>query len=310
MNDIDTTPRHPIRVVAQRTGLTPATLRAWERRYEVVDPGRSDAGQRLYSDRDLERLTVLRELTEAGRPISMVAALSEHDAMELLREDRASAAVTMVSGPVGQAPPGWVEAAFAATLRLDGIELERVLWSAALTLGAEVFLDEVVAPFLIQVGARWEAGEITPAQEHLASAVAERVLERLSGPSRVEGGPALVVATVQGERHGLGARLVSTAAILEGWAVTHLGIDLPVKEIAAAAEAVGAAAVAISAVNLDTVEETERAIRALRKDLDSSTDIVVGGRASPLLEAESLPAGVHVVGGLGGLRDYCRARRN
>lgn len=309
MNDTDTTPRHPIRVVAQRTGLTPATLRAWERRYDAVEPGRSDAGQRLYSDRDLEKLTVLRSLTEAGRAISMVAALSEQEATNLLREDRASAAATTVIRRNADAPTGWVPEAFAATLKLDGIALERVLWSAALTLGAEVFLDKVIAPFLVRVGAGWEAGEIRPAQEHLASAVAETVLERLTEPSRVKGGPILVVATAQGERHGLGARIVSTAAILEGWVVTYLGIDLPASEIARAAEAVGAVAVAISSVNTETVNETDRAIRALRKDLDPSIDLVVGGRASQSLIAESLPPGVHVLDGLSGLRDYCRGKR-
>ena len=55
-----TAPRHPIRVVAQRTGLTPATLRAWERRYRVVEPSRSEGGQRLYSDADVERLVRIR----------------------------------------------------------------------------------------------------------------------------------------------------------------------------------------------------------------------------------------------------------
>ena len=309
MNDTDTTPRHPIRVAAQRTGLTPATLRAWERRYDAVEPGRSDAGQRLYSDRDLEKLTVLRSLTESGRAISMVAALSEQEATNLLREDRASAAATTVIRRNADAPTGWVPEAFAATLKLDGIALERVLWSAALTLGAEVFLDKVIAPFLVRVGAGWEAGEIRPAQEHLASAVAETVLERLTEPSRVKGGPILVVATAQGERHGLGARIVSTAAILEGWVVTYLGIDLPASEIARAAEAVGAVAVAISSVNTETVNETDRAIRALRKDLDPSIDLVVGGRASQSLIAESLPPGVHVLDGLSGLRDYCRGKR-
>jgi MerR family transcriptional regulator, light-induced transcriptional regulator len=309
MNDTDTTPRHPIRVAAQRTGLTPATLRAWERRYDAVEPGRSDAGQRLYSDRDLEKLTVLRSLTESGRAISMVAALSEQEATNLLREDRASAAATTVIRRNADAPTGWVTEAFAATLKLDGIALERVLWSAALTLGAEVFLDKVIAPFLVRVGAGWEAGEIRPAQEHLASAVAETVLERLTEPSRVKGGPILVVATAQGERHGLGARIVSTAAILEGWVVTYLGIDLPASEIARAAEAVGAVAVAISSVNTETVNETDRAIRALRKDLDPSIDLVVGGRASQSLIAESLPPGVHVLDGLSGLRDYCRGKR-
>ena len=84
----DLDPRHPIRVVAQRTGLSPATLRAWERRYQVVEPGRSAGGQRLYSDRDVERLRRLHQLTEAGRPISLVASLPDEALEELQAEDR------------------------------------------------------------------------------------------------------------------------------------------------------------------------------------------------------------------------------
>ena len=60
-------PRHPVRVVAQRTGLSSHVLRAWERRYGVVAPHRTEGGQRLYSDADIERLSLLRTLTAAGR---------------------------------------------------------------------------------------------------------------------------------------------------------------------------------------------------------------------------------------------------
>ena len=88
--DTDSLPRHPIRVVARRTGLTPATIRAWERRYDAVSPSRSEGKQRLYSDRDVERLRTLKQLTGAGRSISTVAALSEAAAAaDLLSEDQA-----------------------------------------------------------------------------------------------------------------------------------------------------------------------------------------------------------------------------
>ena len=63
--------RHPIQVVARRTGLTPDVLRVWEKRYEVVQPGRSGGGHRLYSDRDVERLGLLHRATSAGRRISV-----------------------------------------------------------------------------------------------------------------------------------------------------------------------------------------------------------------------------------------------
>jgi len=81
----DATPRHPIRVVARRTGLTPATIRAWERRYGAVEPARSEGGQRLYSDLDLERLDTLRHLTEMGRSISSVAPLDREALLTVAR---------------------------------------------------------------------------------------------------------------------------------------------------------------------------------------------------------------------------------
>src|SRR5512141_3126263 len=69
------TPRYPVRLVALRTGLTPHVLRAWERRYRVVSPARTEGGQRLYSDLDIERLQLLRRLTERGHAISRIASL-------------------------------------------------------------------------------------------------------------------------------------------------------------------------------------------------------------------------------------------
>ena len=69
------TPRYPVRLVAVRTGLTPHVLRAWERRYGVVSPARTDGGQRLYSDLDIERLRLLRRLTDRGHAIRRIALL-------------------------------------------------------------------------------------------------------------------------------------------------------------------------------------------------------------------------------------------
>ena len=67
-------PRHPIRVVAKRTGLTPALLRAWEKGYNVVEPIRTEGGQRLFSDEDVTRLSLLRRAVEEGRNISCILA--------------------------------------------------------------------------------------------------------------------------------------------------------------------------------------------------------------------------------------------
>lgn len=301
-------PRHPIRVVAQRTGLTPATLRAWERRYHVVEPRRSDGGQRLYSDRDVERLTRLHLLSEAGRSISLVAGLSDAEAEALHQEDLAkgrSAVGSQLPEGTGAGPAAarFVDAAFQRLATLDGDGLEAVLRRAAVTLGAHAFLEEVVGPLLHRVGVAWAEEELGTAEEHLCTTVTERVLAWLSEPGSADpGSPRIVVATLSGERHGLGARLVAAAAALAGWHVTHLGVDLPARDIAAAARTLGATAVAVSVVNADTLAGMQAALAELHRGLPDGTALFLGGAMAQRLDPGALPESAEVVTGLAALR--------
>jgi methanogenic corrinoid protein MtbC1 len=301
-------PRHPIRVVAQRTGLTPATLRAWERRYGVVEPHRSEGGQRLYSDHDVERLTRLHLLSGAGRAISLVAGLPDAEAEALLQEDQArlrSAAPGPAGGgsEAGRSAQRMVEDAYRRAVALDGDGLESTLRRAAVTLGAYPFLEEVVGPLLHRVGVAWAQDELGTAQEHLCSGVTERVLAWLAEPISADPGtPRIVVATLSGERHGLGARLVAAAAGLEGWHVTHLGVDLPARDIAGAARTLGAAAVALSVVNADTLPGMEKALAELRQGLPEGTAILLGGALASRLDPDALPESAEVITGLAALR--------
>src|SRR6478609_7337401 len=82
-------PRHPIGVVARRTGLKPDLIRAWERRYGAVEPGRSTTRRRFYSDADVERLQLLRRVVRTGRGISQVAGLPNEELRALLAEEPA-----------------------------------------------------------------------------------------------------------------------------------------------------------------------------------------------------------------------------
>ena len=121
---------HPIRVVAQRTGLTPATLRAWERRYDVVVPTRSEGGHRLYSDEDVRRLRALVRAVEGGRSIGQVAGLATEEVERLIledREERVPETATTAESPRTD------QVAFALDLveAMKSDELERFLMRAA-----------------------------------------------------------------------------------------------------------------------------------------------------------------------------------
>ena len=78
---------HPMRLVCLRTGLSPDLLRAWEKRYGAVTPVRSPGGQRLYSDADVARLTLLARAVESGRAIGQIAHLPLDDLQGLVDKD-------------------------------------------------------------------------------------------------------------------------------------------------------------------------------------------------------------------------------
>ena len=63
----------PIRTVSSLTGVKPVTLRAWERRYQLLTPRRTDKGHRLYSRDDIDRITRLQTLLEQGIPVREAA---------------------------------------------------------------------------------------------------------------------------------------------------------------------------------------------------------------------------------------------
>ena len=111
--------RYPVRAVIARTGLTADVLRAWERRHAAVRPLRTPGGQRLYSEEDVARLTLIRRATLAGHSLAEVARL-DLPALEALLEEPPPAA----GGPAAEAIDALVAAALTATERLDAPALE------------------------------------------------------------------------------------------------------------------------------------------------------------------------------------------
>jgi DNA-binding transcriptional MerR regulator/methylmalonyl-CoA mutase cobalamin-binding subunit len=292
-------PRHPIRIVVQRTGLTADVLRAWEKRYGVVRPGRSETGRRLYTDADVERLRLLRRLTEAGRSIGQVAQLSTAALSALLEEDEAERAPSRAGGTGAETrerddATEYVAAALGAVRRLDAVRLDAVLVRAALRLGVPAFLEDVAAVLMREIGEGWHGGTLRPSHEHLASAVLRRVLGWLQWTGAADGRRGvLVVATPQGQRHEMGGLLCAAAAVSEGWRVVYLGADLPAEDIARTVVESGAHAVALSLVYPAGDAGLAAELRRLRAALPAAVSILAGGRgaesyASVLREVEAV----------------------
>ncbi len=275
--------RHPIRLVAGRTGLSRDVLRAWEFRYGAVEPLRTPGGQRLYSDEDIERLRLLRLALDAGRRIGQISALNMDELHQLVREDE-KAAVEMVlrEGPRldDRRSAEFLDGALAAVEALDAGRLETTLNRALISLEAAELIESVISPMMTRIGELWWNDHLDPSHEHLATAVASRVLDRIRATAHRADGPSIVVATPRGQRHELGAMLAAAVAATEGWRVTYLGIDLPAESIVTAAAAVSARAVALSVIYPTDDEALADELVTLRRGLPEHVKILVGGQGA------------------------------
>lgn len=301
-DDRRSAPRHPIAVVTERTGLSQDLLRVWERRYGAVAPRRGPGGQRLYSDADIERLALLHAATRGGRSISRVANLADDALAELVDEDVAArerrAALPDGSGEkrdlVG-------EALFLARA-LDSAALDDTLRRAVAAMGVAAFIEAVAAPLLRRVGSEWHAGRMSMAHEHMVSALLHDIVaERMRTFGRREGAPLLIVGTLAGERHAIGAVLAGAAAAVEGWNVLHLGADLPATAIAEAARSADARVVAVSIVYVENRDALLEELRVLRASLPATVTLVAGGGGTAGIAGELSAIGVRVEASVTGL---------
>lgn len=273
---------HPIQLAARLTGLSTHVIRIWQQRYHAVEPRRTAANHRLYSQDDIERLSLLRDVTRAGHNISLVARLSNDELRTLAANASGLGSRSLHSAVATPNPDAFLDQCLAAAQSLDGRALDDTLKRVGATLGVQGVLHRLVAPLTQTLGDLWREGKITAAHEHFATGHVRAFLSRLAKPfGGNEGAPALVAATPSGQLHEMGALLAGALAANLGWNVTCLGASLPAVEIAGAARQKRARAVALSLVYPEDDANLPGELTLLRESLLPETELLVGGRAMP-----------------------------
>lgn len=295
MDNLSLEPRHPIAVVAERTGLSQDVLRVWERRYSAVVPSRGPGGQRLYSDADIERLRLMHTTSRAGRNIGQIAGMTTEALAVLAAED---AAARPPVPEVGDSPrtTELLITALAYAKALDSASLSDELRRASASLGVRKFIEDIAGPLMRRVGDEWHAGGLTVSQEHLATAVLyDLLVDMMRSFANRPGAPRLLVATPAGERHVIGAAIVGASAAADGWNVLYLGADLPAADIADAARESGASAVALSIVYAEERGRLLDEIGRIRQELPREVRLMVGGAGARAMATALRAIGVEVV---------------
>lgn len=234
----DSAPVFNIKAVVTQTGLNPATIRAWERRYGLPSPNRTTGGHRQYSQRDINTLKWLVARQEEGVSISHAVDLwrSYLDRGEdpllaptaVLKEPKSGVARIFEGDQIDQLRQAWIS----ACLTFDREAAERVLANAFALFKPETVCIELLQKGLAEIGDRWYAGEASVQQEHFASALSVQRLEMLIAasppPTRRE---RIIVATAPGDHHIFSPLLLTFLLRQQGWDVIYLGADVPAEEL-------------------------------------------------------------------------------
>lgn len=268
--------RWRIKEFAGIVGVPEATLRAWERRYELLSPQRTAGGFRLYSRADEQRIRSMQAHMARGIAAAEAAALA-----------RAESAVEVVAPT---RPAALVEALLDAADALDATRFD-VLLDAAFASGPLTAIGDVILPVLVEIGLRWERTEISVGHEHFASHLIERRLLALATGWEAGRGPLALLACPSGERHTLG--LVCFGLVLAdlGWRIAYLGADTPIDQIVDVSMSIRPEAVVLCA--LDELHLTNAAEAIV--GLGARHNTILAGGAATVDLAQRL--GVHLAEG-------------
>ncbi len=256
--------------LSRRTGVSPEVLRAWERRYHLFSPQRSDGGFRLYPASDVSRIRAMKLLLAQGASASQAA-------QQVLRGP-----VAVVEAP-GFGPSPFDQRASAFSLALfsyDEAEAQRSIDQLLMEFDAETIMRSLFLPALREIGQLWERGLLSIAQEHFASNL---IRQRLGGLARgwEDGiGPRAILACPPDEEHDIPLMMLGIALGNRGWRVTYLGARTPAADLVGAVENITPAIVVIAAADAGRLADMRT---ALHKITEVARVAIAGAGASQSL---------------------------
>ena len=213
----------PIRTVSSLTGVNAVTLRAWERRYNLITPQRTPKGHRLYTHKDVERINQVVGLLNQGISVSHVKPLLDQMPGEVLAQ------ATRDEGDNWKSHQGKM---LKAIEKFDEPALDSIYNDALSLYPVDIVNQRLTTPLLRLLGERWKKREMGIAEEHFFSVYLRNKLgTRIHHMNQRGNGPLLLLACLPGELHEIGLLFFALAAVNAGYRVLILGANTPLQQI-------------------------------------------------------------------------------
>jgi methanogenic corrinoid protein MtbC1 len=292
-------------------GINEHTLRAWERRYAVISPSRSNSNRRLYSEDDLEKVRLLVRLVDAGHAISRIGPMSLSELKNYLTKlddvtfENTTSNVCSSPDISRTTPAVFAEhstACFAAVQEGSTPGVAHSLRRARTHLTLEVFLKDFISSLMHRVGSAVFLGELHIWQEHVFTvalrnelAIAEMDIRMSRTLGAQQSQKVFLFATIEGNHHEIGSLVASLLALNAGFESHYLGPHLPASEFALAMQRLNATHAVLGAKEIPPGEEVLDVVsyvKNLKKELRKKQFIWVGGQFAPEKHAslENLPS--------------------
>jgi MerR family transcriptional regulator, light-induced transcriptional regulator len=213
----------PIRTVSMLTGVNAVTIRAWERRYNLISPQRTPKGHRLYTHQDVERIRQIVELLKQGISVGHVKPLLDHSPGD------GSTAPARDNGDIWK---HYQDRMLQAIEKFDEPALDSSYNDALSLYPVGIVNQRLTTPLLRLLGERWGLREAGVAEEHFFSVYLRNKLgTRIHHMNQRSHAPLLLLACLPGELHEIGLLFFALSAISNGYRVLILGANTPLQQI-------------------------------------------------------------------------------
>jgi DNA-binding transcriptional MerR regulator/methylmalonyl-CoA mutase cobalamin-binding subunit len=276
---------YTIGTVSRLTGVGSITLRAWERRYELIHPVRKDSGHRLYTRKHIDQINRITSLIGQGMRISQIKP-------EMLEVEQAPGETKDESTNLWN---NYLQNMVGAIVAFDEARLEEIYNEVLSLYPIELVTRHLLKPLLIELGLRWETEQTGVAEEHFfAFYLRNKLGARFHHRPRNDSGPRLLLAGLPNEHHEIAMLLFALAANEQGYHLLTLGANMPTEELGRVARKTSSDAIVLSGA----IQPSEAVLHQDLPRLVSSVSIpvFVGGQASVLAADSISKAGAEALG--------------
>ena len=263
------TSKYSIKDIERLSGIKAHTVRIWEQRYNILKPSRTDTNIRTYDGEDLERIWNISLLNNNGYKISNIAKLSDKELVDEVNKVLSTATKESLQ----------VDTLVLCLLNMDEARFESTVNNSILQFGFESTIENVLFPFLRQLGNLWQVGLVSPAQEHyISNIIRQKLIVGLdrAQPANNPQAKTIILFLPDQELHELGLIYAHYLAKLRGHKCLYLGQSLPISELVTISEAVNPDVLVCILTGQMSNDNLQKLVEACTSNISKATLLMSG----------------------------------